>query len=136
MKTRFSLISLLLVLVVSLVGFSACKKDKSKVADQRLTEVVKGLAFPQELKDNSTLVGCTYSDKTLTFRVEMDKDKLADLDVNKQRETTLEQLRTGLFPSNLIKNVVDAGASIRYIYVSGNDSVMFSFGPDELKLPE
>ena len=58
------------------------------------------------------------------------------MDVDKKREDTLDKLKTGLFPRNLIRNVANAGASIRYIYVNGGDSVMFSYAPEDLNIAE
>lgn len=134
MKRLFRIFIILSVILFGSINIVSCKKDKGVVADKHLTEAVQGLTFPQTLNDGTKLTNCYYKEKVLTFRCELDKDKLSKMDVEQYRANTLERLKTGLFPRNLIKNVTDAGASIRYIYVNENDSVMFSFTSDELKL--
>lgn len=136
MKNRLSFFGLALFVAVCSLLMPACRKDESKEIDRQLSSAVAGLTFPQKLNDNTTLVGCTYADKVLTFRCEVDKSQFAAMDADAKRAETLDKLRTGLFPRNLIRNVVKAKASIRYIYVNDKDSVMFSFSPDDLRLAE
>lgn len=126
----------IVVLTVLCLSAVSCKKDPAKEIDKQLTQAIAGLSFPQKLNDNTTLTDCYYVDKVLTFRCEIDKKALADMDVDKKREDTLDKLKTGLFPRNLIRNVANAGASIRYIYVNGGDSVMFSYAPEDLNIAE
>ena len=126
----------IVVLTVLCLSAVSCKKDPAKEIDKQLTQAIAGLSFPHKLNDNTTLTDCYYVDKVLTFRCEIDKKALADMDVDKKREDTLDKLKTGLFPRNLIRNVANAGASIRYIYVNGGDSVMFSYAPEDLNIAE
>lgn len=127
-----------MALLVAVFSFSmpSCKKDKSKEIDRQLSAAVSGLTFPQKLNDNTTLIGCTYADKVLKFRCEVNKDQYSAMNADSKRAETLEKLRTGLFPRNLIKNVVKANASITYVYKCDNDSMMFTFSPADLKLSE
>lgn len=130
------LICILTVVMIALtsVSLTSCKKDKAQMADKQLTEAVKGLTFPQLLNDGSKLTACYYSNKILTFRCELDKDKFEKVKSEDYREKTLQRLKTGLFPRNLIKNVVQADASLEFIYTDGTDSITYSYTPEELKL--
>lgn len=120
------------ILCVSLL--SACKKDEAQEADTRIEKAVTGLSLPQKLNDGvTTLTDCYYSDKVLVFRNEVPKEKLAALDVDASRTKTLENLKGGLLPRNLVQNLIKADASVKYIMVCGNDSVSYTFTAAELK---
>lgn len=137
MKTKYSLWALMLLAITSIALLPACsKKDKTAVYDEKIESLVSGLTFPQKLNDNSSLTACYYKDKLLTYRVEIDKDKLASMKVEEKRTETLDKLRTGLLPRALVQNLVKAEASLQYIYVNGTDSVGFVFTPEELKIAE
>lgn len=133
MKKTIPVILVLLVSAIAAFTFAACSKDRAAEADVRITRAVSGLTFPQELKDGSKLVGVDYGDKRLSFRIEVEKAAFKAIDNDKTRANTLERLRTGLFPRNLIENVIAAGAGVRYVYICGEDSIEYSYSPDELK---
>lgn len=135
MKRHYPSVFILFALSVSAFLSASCGKDRATLADEHLAQAVDALSFPQELKDGSKLVSLAYSDKELGFRIEVSKEKYSRIaaDSANFRNETIERLRTGLFPRNLIDNVVAAGASLRYVYVSGEDSVMYSVSTDELK---
>ena len=129
MKTKI-LISL--VCLFALLSGS-CKRNKAATAEENINKDIAGLTFPQKINPTTTLTACYYRDKTLTFRNETSADTLAQINVDSLRKVTLHNLRTGLFPRQLILNVIDAGASIQYIYAHDKDSVMFSYTTEELK---
>lgn len=129
---RFGLLLVMAILALS-VSMTSCKKNESDKADKRITEAVSKLKLPQMLNSVTTLTECYYGEKMLTYRLETTSDTLASMNVDARRAVTLENLRTGLLPQNLIANLVKAGASVRYIYVCGKDSVLFTFSPEELK---
>lgn len=122
-----------MAIVLLSISMSGCKKNESDKADKRIVEAVSKLKLPQKLNSVTTLTDCSYGDKMLTYRLETTSDTLASMNVDSRRAVTLENLRTGLLPQNLIANLVSAGASVRYIYVCGKDSVLFTFAPEELK---
>lgn len=90
------------------------------------------LQLPAKLNDATTLTACYYRDKVLTFRNETTADSLSLVNADSLRSVTLDRLRNGLYPQSLIRKVREAEASIRYIYVSGNDSIMFSYSTADL----
>jgi len=133
MKSSRYIFSILLATMIATVMLTGCKKDKASQADQNIQDAVANVELPHKLNDATTVTAIYYKDKILTFRNETPSDTLAALNVDSMRSITLHKLRTGLFPRNLINNVVAAGASIRYIYVADSDSVMFSFSSEEFK---
>lgn len=135
MKKNFVLVFVTAV-IFSIVGFSSCDKKAKEEAkyDQQITQLVSGLSFPQKLNDNTSLTACTYSGKVLTYKVEIDKDRLANMKLDEKRAQTLEALRTGLLPRALVQSLVKANASLQYIYYNDKDSVSFIYAPNELKL--
>lgn len=133
MKKIFSILLTMVVAMTFTMSLQSCKKDPAKIADENIRKSVSTLVFPQDLKETGKLVGLDYTDKVLTFRIEIDQDKLRSMNVDTVRSQTLRSLKTGLFRRNLIDNVNKAGASVKYIYVNDSDSVSFSFTPEELK---
>ncbi len=133
MKSSRYIFSILLATMIATVMLTGCKKDKASQADKNIQDAVANVELPHKLNDATTVTAIYYKDKILTFRNETPSDTLAALNVDSMRSITLHKLRTGLFPRNLINNVVAAGASIRYIYVADSDSVMFSFSSEEFK---
>lgn len=133
MKKIFSILFTLVVAMAFTMSLQSCKKDPAKIADENIRKSVSTLVFPQDLKETGKLVGLDYTDKVLTFRIEIDQDKLRSMNVDTVRSQTLRSLKTGLFRRNLIDNVNKAGASVKYIYINDSDSVSFSFTPEELK---
>lgn len=133
------LVSFLLLAVVilsaGLTGCSTDKKDKEEKnsPEKSIEKAVSDLKFPQELRDGTKLTNLTYNDNTLTFYIEMEPSRMEKLDADSARIKTLENLRTGLYPKPLINTVIKANSQIRYIYKSGNDSIMFTFSADQLK---
>lgn len=121
------------VALVCILTLGACKKDKAEIADKNIEKAVSQLTLPQELKDGITLTNCSYKDKELTYRLELPKDKLDKLDVDQSRAKTLENLKGGLLPQNLVNNIVAANASIQYIMVCDKDSVAYKFTSQELQ---
>ena len=137
MKAKYSVMVLVMAFIAAVTVLPSCvNKDKTAVYDEKIEKLVSGLTFPQKLNDNSSLTACYYKDKMLTYRVEIDKDKLAKMKVEEKREDTLDKLRTGLLPRALVQNLVKAEASLQYIYVNDKDSVGFIFTPEELKIDE
>lgn len=126
-------ISAVIIMLAGVLSFSSCKKDPAEAANARIEEAVSKLTLPQPLKDNTTLTDCYYRGKVLTFRNETTKEKLSKLDIDQSRAKTLENLRGGLLPQALVKNVVKAGASIQFIIVCEQDSVSYVFTPEELE---
>lgn len=120
------------VMMLSILMTGCIRSEKSK-ADTRISEAVAKLKLPQKLNNITTLTKCSYSDKMLIYCLETTSDTLTSMDVDARRALTLENLRTGLLPQNLISNLVAAEASVRYIYVCDKDTVSFTFSPDELK---
>lgn len=120
------------VILLSFVMVGCSGRDSEK-ADKRISEGVAKLKLPQKLNSVTTLTECSYKDKMLTYCLETTSDTLASMDVDARRAATLDNLRTGLLPQNLIANLVEAKASVRYIYMCGKDTVLFTFSPEELK---
>ena len=135
MKRLIYLAGILALVFVVSAPFASCKKDKAEIASQQLAAAVEKIQLPKELNSSTTLTECYYSDKTLTFRCEVDKKAFQKIEADKAKNKTLGQLSTGLFPRNLVNHVIDADASIRYIFVNDNDSVTFLFTADELANP-
>lgn len=125
-----------LVICLFSISLTSCKNGKIAKADKNIENAVAGLSFPQTLNDGSKLTDCTYIDKVLTFTCDVDKKTFKEVKKDGYKEKTLERLKSGLYPRNLIDNVVAAEASIKYIFTNGDDSVEFTFFPDDLKLVE
>lgn len=123
----------ILCAIVLAVGATSCKKDKEGAADKNIANAVSGMTVPRTLNDGTTLTECTYADKVLTFTCEVDAKAFKKIDEEKSQGKTLEFLNKGLFPRNLVKTVKQANASIKYVFYSGNDSITFTFTPDQLE---
>lgn len=129
MRTKLIIASLFSAILLISAG---CKKDAAREAEDRITAAAEQLKLPVKLNDATTLTQCYYRDKILTFRNEASADSLASLNVDSLKVVTLERLKGGLFPQSLVKNIIDAKASIRYIYVCGNDSIIIPYSYQEL----
>lgn len=134
-KSIFVAVAVVITGLCMLVSCNRKEKEEAKF-DRQIEQLVSGLTFPQKLNDNSSLTACSYHDRMLTYKVEIDKKRLAAMKLDQKRGETLEKLRTGLLPRALVQALVKANASLQYIYFNDNDSVSFIFSPDELKLPE
>lgn len=122
-----------MLLLAMTVGMSGCKKTQKNDAASQIEKQIKGLTFPQTLKDGSTLTALYYQDGVLTYRMEIDKEKFDRLDTKADREKTINNLRNGLYPRNLTNAIIETDGQIRYIYVNGKDSVAYQITADELK---
>lgn len=130
------ILSLLAVsLIVFATALSSCKSnaDQEK-AQTNIANAITGLSLPQTLKNGSTLEECYFENNVLTFVCQIDKKKFKNIDAAQSREKTIEELRTGLLPRNLLNNVVKANASIQYIYTDGKDTISYEILPDELDI--
>lgn len=130
---KFICIATAVILGLFALNLTSCRGKMGK-ADRNIEKAVNGLTFPQKLNDGSELTDCTYADKILTFTCEVDKKTFKQISKDGYKEKTLDRLKSGLYPRNLIDNVVAAGASIEYIFTNGDDSVEFIFTPEELDL--
>lgn len=134
MKTIKAILSTLLIVCgLSGILFSACKKeDKTKKYDLEIETAITGLQLPQNLKDNSTLTQCYYSEKTLNYQIEISKERLADMKIEKKQSEIIEKLRNDITSSALKKKLIDAGASVRYVYFNDKDTVILIITPEDL----
>lgn len=131
------LITLCVALMTVLVGLTSCKDKKAaEVAkyDAQIEQKVASYSFPQKLNDNSSLTSMTYQNKILTYKVEVNKDRLAEMKVEEKRAKTLDNLQKQLLPNNLVTVLLKANASVQYVYYNEQDSVSFIFTPEDLKL--
>lgn len=113
----------------------ACKKDTAKEADQNLTKAVSALTVPRIIKDGVTLTECTYADRVLTYRFEVDKQTYNRMNAEKSESNAFKQLTTGLFSRDLLRTLNEAKASVRYILACGDESTDFTFDPEQLQTP-
>lgn len=124
------------IAIVSLLfyfSFSSCTKDESKDAAANITKAVTGLSFPQQLKDGSSLTACSFDNNVLTFVCEVDAKRFKNIETENLKSHTTQQLKTGLFPRQLINQVVKAKATIKYVYVNGSDSISYEIPANELE---
>lgn len=135
MKTLKALVPALLILCcASGIIFSGCKKeDKTKKYDLEIELAIAGIKLPQKLNDNSSLTECYYNKKTLNYRMEISKERLAEMKIAEKRSDTAEKLRTGIMPRALVQKLIQAEASVRYVYFNDNDSVILIISPEDLK---
>ena len=135
MKKIASLFCVLFVAAVLAVSFTSCKESNAKIADKHLTKAVSELSLPRTLRDGSTLTSCTYSNQILTYRREIDKKSFDKINSHQDasRNTLLVGLKTDLLTPNLVKNILEAGASVQYVLACGSDSVVFNYTTAELK---
>lgn len=124
--------ALMAVGVVMLIPAVSCKKNTEKAAEENITAVLATIQFPDTLKDGSVLTYCTYEDKVLTYRMEIDKTTYTKMNTDKLKGKTLDNMVAGLFSKNLLEKVSQAKSSIRFIFVNGNDSVAQTYSPGEL----
>lgn len=122
------------LLAVAAVGFmmGGCAQDKSKLADKTLAKGVEGVQeqLPHKLKDGTTLVAVDYNHKVLTYRIETSKDTLDAIKLDTLRNKTLERLNS-LLNRKMVNNIVDAQATVKYVLMSGTDSVVYIFNPKD-----
>lgn len=115
------------------VSVASCKKNPQKLAAERLQKSVAGLTFPQELKNGSKLLNLTYSDNVLSFRIEVSQDQIQAINTDSLKSQTINSLKTGLFPRQLMENIINADATVRYVYVCDQDSISIPITAAELK---
>lgn len=132
-----------LYIIVSLAAvslgliLSGCRQsDTSDIADSDLELAVAKIDLPRNLGDNSVLTECRYSDKTLTYRIEVDKEHLATMKVEERQSRTLENLKSSLLSQALKDKLIDAQASVKYVFFNENDSVSFILSSAELQPEE
>lgn len=125
--------TILLSAVAVLVTATGCVKNKEAEATSKIEKAVSAIKLPEKLNATTTMVGCYYQDKTLTFRNEVEAGTLERINADSLKSSTLDRLRNGLFPRELTSALIESKSSVRYIYVCNSDSIMFSFTPDELK---
>lgn len=137
MKKTVLYIILSLVTVFMVMILPGCKQsDKSGNADYDLELAVAKIDLPRNLGDNSVLTECRYADKTLTYRIEVDKERLATMKVEERQSQTLENLKSGLLSQALKDKLIDAQASVKYVLFNENDSVSFILSSAELQSEE
>ncbi len=128
---------MLVLLAAAIIPLAACDKTKDSTKDldleEQIEEAVKNMKLPRKINDNTTLVGCTYKDKVLTYRNEVSTQVLAGINADSLKDSTLRRLRSESMPAKLTKALIKTESSVRYIYVAGNDSIMFEYPCDELK---
>ena len=129
-KSIFSISSLLLAAIIT---FSyGCKKDEKGMVDKQIETFAKSIQVPMTLKDKSSLVECTYKDKTLTLKRKVTDTQLQQIKVEQKQKRTQDSLLLQDLPKNIIDKIVFTGASIRYVYLNDSDSVSFILSPDDL----
>lgn len=124
-----------MIAAVLAIGAVACQKDTAKEADQSLTKAVSSLTVPRTLKDGVTLTECTYADRVLTYRFEVDKETYNRMNAEKSESNAFKLLTTGLFSRDLLKTLNEAKASVRYILACGDEVTEFTFDPEQLQTP-
>ena len=135
MKKAIRIAALLAVGVVMLIPtVVSCKKNNPEQdAELGLVKVLEEISLPDTLRDGSILTNCTFIDKTLTYRIEIDKSTFKNLNADKMKGKALDNLTKGLFSKNLLEVVSKAKGSIKFVMVSGNDSIVQSYSPGELE---
>ncbi len=135
MKSFFS-VFLILCFISGLMAGGCKREDKNKKYDVEIETAVAGLKLPQKLNDNSNLTECYYKKKTLTYRMEISKERLAKMKIAEKRAAIAETLRSGILPQILVQKLIKADASARYVYFNENDSVILIISPEDLKAEE
>lgn len=132
MKKLSRLTTLLALLFALAVPFVSCKKDKAAEAEKQIQEAVKGMNLPKECRNGMKLTACSYGDKQLTYRFEVDKETFNNLNTEKAKENTAGELSSGLFTQKLLNKISEAKASIRYVFTNGGQEVSYVFMPSNI----
>lgn len=138
MKKIFNAALLVMVAMAFVVLPTSCRKEEKKPVltvdpNTSISKAVKGLNLPEEINDNLTLTECTYDNKVLTFRCTVDEETFKQLDKDRSRDLTLNQLKNGLFQEALVEKLKEADASVLYIMECGNDTVHFEYSAQDLQ---
>jgi len=118
-------------LALSLEGCNGNNGEKR--AEKFLVEKAKATAVPQSIGAGSTLTSCEYSDKVLSYRIETTADSLAAINIDTLRSNTISNWNTNLNTQEILKEVVAAGAKVKYTYVSGTDSIVMTLTSEDFK---
>lgn len=69
----------------------------------------------------------------LSFRIEVSQDQIQAINTDSLKSQTINSLKTGLFPRQLMENIINADATVRYVYVCDQDSISIPITAAELK---
>lgn len=119
------------MLAISLAGCNG--NNAGKKAEKFLSEKAKATAVPQSVGAGSSLTSCEYKDKVLSYRIETTADSLAAINIDTLRANTIRNWNTNLNTQEILKQLKAAGASVRYTYVSGNDSIVTTLTTEDFK---
>lgn len=124
--------NILLILSLVILALTACKENPQEVARKQLAAVVSQVSVPHKVDSSTVLTGMSLDDKVLTSRIEIPAERLAKLQPDSLSATQVNQLSTNLTSRKLRDLAVKADVTLRYVYVSGNDSVVLVITPDAL----
>lgn len=128
-KIIYSLLTVMLV-----ASMSACNGNKAeKQADEWLTEKAKATATPQNIGAGSTLVLCSYDNKTMSYRIETTADSLLAINVDTLRSNTVRNWKTNLNSQEILEKLSAAEAKVKYTYIAGTDSIVMTLTLDDFK---
>lgn len=131
-RTFFALVMVLCTITFTL---SSCKKKEqtpdsiSKIVASVKTDKAK---VPYEVNENTTLIDCYLQENTVTYKYEVKPEVFKAMDADKQKENTLNSLKTNLNSQDMCKDLKAANCSLRYIYTDSKDSIVFTVTPKEL----
>lgn len=126
----YALTALVAIMVCS--SLAGCRKNAAQDSAAQLEAMAKSVAVPVKVSDGTMLTACYFTDNTLTYRNETSPDTLAAINIDSLKSVTLRGLLNNVNSRKLVNHLRKARASVRYIYASGPDSVMFSFSPGDL----
>ncbi|MDE5653474.1 MAG: hypothetical protein K2L83_07315 [Muribaculaceae bacterium] len=131
MKKLFRILVMLMVAVVA-VGVTSCGKSKGEKAREEIARAVHNMDLPMKINNNTTLTDCEFKGNTLYMHNEVPAATLAAIDREELRDSTLRKLRGGMLPRKLVKRLVEANASIEFVYYNGDDSISINFPASKL----
>lgn len=130
-RSKFTLLFAALLCFVAL-GLSGCKKDKRVEARENIAKAVSEMRLPLKVNDNTTLTGCKFINNKLVMENETTLDEMKKINKDKLEKATLENLRNGMLPRKLVTKLVQAGASVEYVYYCDKDTIRFEFEASDL----
>lgn len=101
MKKLFTVALAVALCPLASLVMPSCGKQKVMTTDESISNAVDSMRLPHVFKDSSILTRMDYTQKVLTFRIEISKEKLNAINVDSMRVHTLSNLRSDFSLRNL-----------------------------------